>query len=75
MTKQEYIDHIVALYRVANASDAPDSADHVDWLPVDACTTHCQPLDAIVHAMGLSNIFGDCLIEGELLADHLDNLA
>ncbi len=39
MTKQEYINHIVELYRVANSSDTESAPN---WIPVDSCQYHCE---------------------------------
>tara|TARA_Y100000310_G_scaffold306552_1_gene347800 strand:+ start:381 stop:635 length:255 start_codon:yes stop_codon:yes gene_type:complete len=44
MTRTEYIKALAALYRVANSSDQDDAPD---WLPEDACSTHCRVIEEI----------------------------
>ncbi len=45
MTKQEYINHIVELYRIANNSD---TERRESWINPFASADHCQTYDDIL---------------------------
>lgn len=58
MTKQEYLAHLQAVYRVANLSDS-DSPDKVDWLDADAAAHQCRPIDKMLHELRARGIISD----------------
>ncbi len=60
MTKQAFLNHVIALYRVANMADS-DNADRASWTKVSmAGETCCQHLDAMLRAM-----LADGILTGE----------
>jgi hypothetical protein len=54
MNKQEYVNTLIKLYRLANMADA-DTAylhpDHASWMPHEFSRTHCNPLYEILSTM------------------------
>lgn len=52
MTKEQFIEGIKALYRVANASDSKDNASFEPWTkPEMASRACCRHLDRMLHDM------------------------
>lgn len=51
MTKQQYLNKLAALYRVANMADS-DNPERPDWVQPDmAGIAGCALFDAAIHAM------------------------
>lgn len=50
MSKQEYLAHLQAVYRIANLSDS-DSPKRADWLDADAAGHQCRPIDKMIQAL------------------------
>lgn len=59
MTKQEFVAHFTAMYRVGNMADS-DSPQREGWthhtMAAESC---CQPLDAMMHSLVLNGVFTD----------------
>ena len=64
MTRNEYIDHLRAIYLAANNSD---NENKPEWMKGDEAHVHCCALDKIVHDLDLTEnwIEGDYLTNAE----------
>lgn len=63
MTKQEYVNSLVALYRLANLADS-DSELRAEWMPAIYSRCHCNALFDILAPM-LNKQQYDALMDGE----------
>ena len=51
MTKEKFIELIMALYRVGNRSDSDDPTRETWTKPAMAAEATCQPLDSMLNAL------------------------
>ena len=52
MTREEYIEAILKLYRVANASDTENAED---WIEPTASQFHCGPLGDLLREIAMND--------------------
>lgn len=51
MTKEKFLEHLAALYRVANLADCDAREMRADWTRPEMAATICRPLDKILNEL------------------------
>ena len=61
MTRQEYLETLAKLYRLANLSDTDERPD---WMSTDACTIHCRAIEEIAEDICPDYAEFSCMVDG-----------